>query len=87
MFRRTKYEIWVEILEICLNTPHHQSFILHSLGSKTELVKNALDYLLSRELISEMNTDEQKWVSYQTTLKGKQALSQFYDLITKFFSP
>jgi predicted transcriptional regulator len=84
--RRTKYEIWVEILEICLNKPLHQSKILRELRLKTEMVKEALNFLKKRGLIEETEIEKDNWTAYRTTLKGKQALNHFYTLIQKFFT-
>jgi predicted transcriptional regulator len=85
LIRRTKYEIWVEILEVCLNHPRHQSWILRELRLKTESVKVALKFLLERNLINQISPQDDKWVEYRTSLKGKEALSHFYALITNFF--
>ena len=85
--RRTKYEIWAEILEICLMTPHYQSFILRELRLKTVLVKSALNFLLERDLLEEFTTEGELWTQYRTTPKGKEALSKFYDLFTQYFTP
>ncbi|MHA1522194.1 MAG: winged helix-turn-helix domain-containing protein [Promethearchaeota archaeon] len=86
MGRRTKYEIWVGILEVCLYTPRHQSWILRELGMKTEAVKEALNFLLERNLLNSLEKDDDNWISYHTSLKGKEALNHFYHLITHFFS-
>lgn len=85
MPRRTKYEIWVEILEVCLNQSRHQSWILRELGLKTDHVKDSIQFLIDRDLLHADNQEEEKWVGYQTTLKGKEALLHFYTLITNFF--
>ena len=86
LLRRTKYEIWVEILEVCLNEPHHQSWILKELSLKTDLVKKSIAFLLERNLLIEIIDEEDKWTAYRTTMKGKEALSHFYQLMTNFFS-
>ena len=64
MGRRTKYEIWVEILEVCLNQPRTQSWILRDLRLKTEHVKNSLQFLIDRELNRGFgrNTDILGWL-------------------------
>ena len=83
--RRTKYEIWVEILEVCLNHSRHQSWILRELRLKTESVKSALQFLLDRNLLNQINHDND-WTEYRTSLKGKEALVHFYALISNFFN-
>jgi len=85
MSRRTKYEIWVEILEFCQHHARHQSGILRELRLKTEHVKSALQFLIDRDLITAETKEGDEWITYQTTPKGKEALLQFYTLITDYF--
>ena len=87
MTRRTKYEIWVAILEVCLNFPKHQSGILRELSLKTNHAKQEIEFLLQRNLLNETLNKDDKWPSYQTSLKGKKALNHFYRLISNFFNP
>ncbi len=86
MSRRTKYEIWVEILEVCLNSPRHQSWILRELRLKTNHVKESLQFLVNRNLIKVEEEDNDVWLVYRTTTKGKEALLHYYKLISDFFS-
>jgi len=85
--RRTKYEIWVSILEVCLNSPRHQSWILRELSLKTNHAKQEIEFLLQRNLLNEIISNEDNWPAYQTSIKGKKALNHFYRLITNFFNP
>ena len=85
--RRTKYEIWVAILEVCLNSPRHQSWILRELSLKTNHAKQEIEFLLHRKLLNEILNKEDNWPAYQTSLKGKKALTHFYRLISNFFNP
>ena len=83
--RRTKYEIWAEILEVCLNSPRSQSWIIRELRLKTVNAKEALDFLSNRGLIKLDHLENSKWDGYKTTDLGKQALHDFYKLIRQYF--
>lgn len=80
--RRTKYEIWIEILETCLWTSRTQSWLMRRVNLKTIKIKEALDFLKSRQLVAEI---EGEFITYITTQKGSEALKQFYDLILNYF--
>ncbi len=84
--RRNKFEIWAEVLESCLYTSRTQSWLLRHLRLKTTSIKEALGFLLSVELIELVdpfqtvnNTKE-----YRTTGMGEEALTHYYQLLTKF---
>ena len=83
--RRTKYEIWAEILEVCLKSPRSQSWIIRQLGLKTIKAKEALDFLVKRNLIELIQAENNNWDCYKTTISGKQALNDFYKLIRQYF--
>ncbi len=83
--RRTKYEIWAEILEVCLKSPRSQSWILRELRLKTVNAKEALDFLSERGLIEMIHLENSKWDGYRTTILGKQALHDFYKLLRHYF--
>ena len=85
--RRTKYEIWAEILELCLNTPLHQSMILRNLNLTTKKAQESLAFLLERDLIVQIHGENGKWFQFQTTNKGEAALEGFYNLIMNYFTP
>lgn len=81
--RRSRYEIWSEILEVCLYVPRSQTWILRKLGLKTNSVKENINFLLERELIEIHMQDELKL--YKTSKKGEEALMLFYKLVIKYF--
>ncbi len=56
------------------------------MGLKTETVKEALNFLLERNLLNSIEKEQDKWRAYHTSIKGKEALNHFYHLITHFFS-
>ena len=85
--RRNKYEIWAQILDLCYREPSHLSRILHKIRLKTSLCKEYLSFLLERNLLETVEKENDGSIIYQTTMKGKEALNEFYNLITKFFTP
>ena len=85
--RRNKYEIWAQILDLCSREPSHLSRILQKIRLKTSLCKEYLLFLLERNLLETIEKENDRGISYQTTLRGKEALNEFLNLITKFFTP
>lgn len=83
MSRRSKIKIWAEILEICAKTPRTQTWLRNNLGMTTVAVKDALRFLLTRDLIEQINNFG--LIEYLTTKKGTEALLQYYNLITNYF--
>ena len=82
--RRNKFEIWAELLEACARTSRTQSWLLRKVGLKTSAIKEALDFLKTAGLLSQQNVknNQQQFI---TTKKGEDALTQYYQLITKYF--
>ena len=85
--RRNKYEIWMQILDLCSREPSHLSRILRKIRLSTNLCKEYLLFLLERDLLEAIQKENDRGLSYQTTLKGREALLDFSNLITKFFVP
>ena len=83
--RRSKFEIWAELLEACARTPRTQSWLLRRVGLKTQAVKEALDFLVTASLIENHPSADSDLGTFQTTEKGEEALKQYYDLVTKYF--
>ncbi|MFQ6123645.1 MAG: winged helix-turn-helix domain-containing protein [Candidatus Heimdallarchaeota archaeon] len=83
--RRSKFEIWAELLEACARTPRTQSWLLRKVGLKTSAIKEALDFLVTAGLIEQLTTSGSDLGEFQTTGKGEEALTQYYQLITKYF--
>ena len=67
--RRNKYEIWIEILDLCIADNIHLSYIMRELRLQTGKCKEYLKFLLERDLIDVIDT-EQDGIIYQTTQKG-----------------
>lgn len=81
--RRNKFEIWAEMLEFCLKKERTQTWLLRETRLKTSTIKENLQFLISRNLITQIEDDET--VKYQTTTRGKEALRSFYTLINEYF--
>ena len=50
---------------------------------KNERIKETLEFLLSRNLIEQLNDGDMK--KYQTTKRGEEVLKRFYTLINDYF--
>ncbi|MFX0039173.1 MAG: winged helix-turn-helix domain-containing protein [Promethearchaeota archaeon] len=85
--RRNKFEIWSEILEACNRVPRTQSWLLRELRLKTSAIKESLLFLMERELIYQVDEENSGVIGYLATDKGKEALRNYYNLITKYFKP
>ena len=81
--KRSKFEIWSEVLESCLRRPRTQTWLLRKIRLKTQTIKTTLQFLQSRDLIEQI--DDFGTIKYLTTKKGEEALIQYYNLITEFF--
>lgn len=84
--RRTKYERWVELLEACVWESRTQSWLMRHLGLKTQTIKEALDFLVDAGLFEQVDEPEAGIYVFKTTEKGREALDQFYTLVTQFFT-
>ncbi len=83
--RRNQFEIWAEVLEVCVRAGRTQSWLLRQLRLKTSAIKDALVFLHGAGLIvATVNADDDTR-EYQTTPKGEEALTTYYKLITKYF--
>lgn len=85
MVNRTKYEIWIEILESCLWNNRSQTWLKRNLRMKTEDIRNHLDFLLDRGLIVKNSSYSKDYSFFSTTNLGKEAIIDFFNLITKYF--
>jgi len=83
--RRSKFEIWAELLEACARTPRTQSWLLRLVGLKTRAIKEALDFLVTAGLIETQPASDSELGEFRTTPKGEEALTQYYQLVTKYF--
>lgn len=83
--RRGKFEIWSALLEACLRTPRTQSWLMRKIGLNTAAAKEALRSLTSGGLLEQESEPTVGIFEYKTTEKGKEALAQYYQLITSFF--
>ncbi|MFW9990089.1 MAG: winged helix-turn-helix domain-containing protein [Candidatus Odinarchaeota archaeon] len=81
--RRSKFEIWAEVLELCLREKRTQTWLLRETRLKTSSIKETLQFLLSRNLIEQLNKDD--ITKYHTTDHGEEALKRFYTLVNEYF--
>ena len=81
--RRSKFEIWTEVLEFCLRTKRTQTWLLRETRLKTSAIKETLHFLLSRNLIEQLNEDN--ITKYHTTARGEEVLKRFYTLVNDYF--
>ncbi|MFX0177171.1 MAG: winged helix-turn-helix domain-containing protein [Candidatus Hodarchaeota archaeon] len=81
--RRSKFEIWAEVLEFCLREKRTQTWLLRRTRLKTSAIKETLYFLLSRNLIEQVN--EKDNIKYRTTDRGKEVLKKFYTLVNDYF--
>ncbi len=81
--KRSKFEIWSKVLEFCLRKKRSQTWLLQNARLNTSSIKEALQFLLPRNLIEELN--EENVIKFQTTAKGEEALQKFYTLINDYF--
>ena len=81
--RRSKFEIWSEVLEFCLRTKRTQTWLLRETRLKTSAIRETLQFLLSRNLIEQVNEDD--ITKYRTTERGEEVLKRFYTLVNDYF--
>lgn len=81
--RRSKFEIWAEVLEFCLRIKRTQTWLLRETRLKTSVIRETLQFLMSRDLIQQI--EDEDLVKYQTTVRGEEVLKRFYTLINDYF--
>ena len=81
--RRSRFEIWSEVLELCLRAKRTQTWLLRETRLKTSAIKETLQFLFSRNLIRKLNDGD--LIKYQTTERGEEVLKRFYTLINDYF--
>ncbi len=81
--RRNKFEIWAEVLEFCLRAKRTQTWLLRETRLKTSAIKETLQFLLSRNLIEQLNNDN--ITKSHTTDLGEEVLKRFYNLVNDYF--
>lgn len=84
--RRSRFELWSELLELCSWNARTQSWLIRKMGLNTRTIKEVLEFLLVRQLIKKVSDELNEAQSYLITEKGKEALKQYYLLISQFFS-
>ena len=84
--KRSKFELWFELLEYCTRTARTQSWLINKLGVKHASIKALIDILLKNKLIEITKTEDNRYDAYLTTSKGEESLKQYYHLISSFFT-
>ena len=84
--RRSRFELWSEVLDVCLWNGRTQSWLIWKVGVNTRTIKEVLDFLQARKLIEKKQEENNGGDLYFTTESGKEALKQFYLLVSKFFA-
>jgi predicted transcriptional regulator len=82
--RRSKFEIWAEVLEFCLRARRSQTWLLRKTRLKTSAIKETLQFLVSRKLIEQKSDGD--ILKYQTTERGEEVLKRFYTLVNDYFN-
>jgi len=59
---------------------------MRHLGLKTQMVKDDLGFLVDAGLFEQVDEPESGIYVFKTTEKGREALDQFYTLVTQFFT-
>ena len=84
--RRTKYEIWAEVMEACVWEARTQTWLMRKIGLKTQVLKNALEFLVTAQLIQQIDAPKVGLYEFKTTEKGREALRKYYELVKQYFS-
>jgi hypothetical protein len=53
---------------------------------KTQIMKEDLAFLVDAELLDQLDEPQEGIYEFKTTEKGREALTQFYKLVTQFFT-
>ena len=59
---------------------------MRNLGMKTQIIKDDLGFLVGAGLLDQLDEPEAGKYEFKTTDKGREALNQFYKLVTQFFA-
>ena len=59
---------------------------MRNLGMKTQIIKDDLGFLVGAGLLDQIDEPEEGIYEFKTTDKGREALNQFYKLVTQFFA-
>jgi len=83
--RRTKYDVWTEILESCLVTGRTRFWLVSRLNLSSAALDKALRLLERARLIKAKKVAGEK-IKYMTTLKGNEAVEAYYFLVENYYS-
>jgi predicted transcriptional regulator len=84
--RRTKYDLWSEILDSCVEKQRTKFWLTSRLRLSYKVVDESLRFLTNGKLIK--TTERQsETTKYKTTVKGQEALNVYKLLVEKYFFP
>ena len=83
--RRTKYDIWSEILQSCIETQRTKFWLTTRLRLSWKILDESLRFLANEKLIEAIKHYSET-TKYKTTSKGQEALNAYELLIEKYFS-
>lgn len=85
MGRRSKLEITISVLEVIQNGESKPSRIMNSANISWNKLNRVLDFLISQELVTQINTkesrrkqDKRSYIGYYITPKGQNVLRRFH---------
>lgn len=84
--RRTKYDIWSEILNSCIETQRTKFWLTSRLRISWKIVDKSLRFLENGKLIQAIKSHGET-TKYKTTSKGQEALNAYELLVEKYFVP
>jgi predicted transcriptional regulator len=84
--RRTKYDIWSEILQSCIKTQRTKFWLTSRLRLSWKFVDDAIRFLTTAKLIEPIKHIDET-THYKTTAKGQEALNAYELLVEKYFFP
>ena len=84
--RRNKYELWVEILDLCKDNKIHLSQIMRVLRLRTGKCKEYLTFLIQKDLLHLSQDETDGTILYFTSPKGKTAVRQFLKILSDYFT-
>jgi predicted transcriptional regulator len=85
--RRTKYDIWIEIIESCAKMRRTRFWLNSRLRLSWKVVDESLRFLTTAELIEASGPRGKETIKYKTTAKGKEALNVYRLLVETYFYP
>jgi predicted transcriptional regulator len=84
--RRTKYDIWSDILESCVKKQRTRFWLTSRLGLSWKVVDESLRFLTTAKLIEATKLQRKETTKYKTTAKGQEALITYRRLLIEYYA-